>query len=446
QVSVSLSGHAGMASLGGISSDVYIFHGLSHAMAQWQPTSDTQAMIDAAGVATQAGRIYVFGGISTGYTNRLMAYDIDPCAEYVTCKGCAKKQTPSGDCAFCSHSGLCMLTDGTDPIDGTCPDLFRLTTDDCPNCSDNVGCATCSADPECGWCGQDGKCVEQQNGEPLYEDVFCQFFEWEGCAMCSAHGFDADACVADGLCGWCEASMSCMEGTADWTECEAGWQFSEYINCGDYTDCGACQAAGGTDEAGVCGWCSLGGQSACMPTDGTDPLNAVCPGTFLTDQCVDCHSLTSCGECTTQGEGVCGFCKSSNQCEFGDSLESYDSVCQDWRPESDVCVTKNDICAEQDDIVGCTNLDECGWCGSDKSGNLCFYGKKAGPLDPSAPFDTCATWTFVYLHADVTPLEIVGIVSFLLLMVVCVINCFWLGQRYFAQNRTKFMSIPEEDE
>ncbi|GIQ82964.1 hypothetical protein KIPB_004199 [Kipferlia bialata] len=381
-IPLSLDGTTSMLVTGGPNLDVLVFHPDSETWARW--STGVQTTLYYATAYAVNNFVHVFGGCgAAGYSeavSHLRVYWLDECAVHVPCGECAAADT----CGFCSQTGNCMTldADGVSPSDGVCTaDLFRTEEAQCPLCESYTLCGECVNDPNCGYCAVDKRCQESAGGVPLYGKE-CLFFEAEDCSSCSGHNqYGPEACVADPLCGWCAGAAvpTCMEGSATWSECPAGWEYDSVPDCDQYTTCGECASL--PTHPNQCGWCQGAneGLGACISGSINTPWEE-CPSQYTGGYCVDCTEYTTCDTCTvTSYTDICGWCASTGECVSGDGFGPLLGFCPDWRSPGDVCYTAIERCRDQSTYASCTSTDDCGWCGDEKDteqGGLCYFGGK----------------------------------------------------------------------
>jgi len=103
------------------------------------------------------------------------------------------------------------------PSSAYCSD-WRYYGSSCPAppdpCDVHADCATCTAASGCGWCEATGSCLTGTASGPT--GSYCSDWDYvpSDCAPsdpCNDH-WTCTTCTSDMACGWCESSYTCMTG------------------------------------------------------------------------------------------------------------------------------------------------------------------------------------------------------------------------------------------
>lgn len=178
-------------------------------------------------------------------------------------------------------------------------------------------------------------------------------------------------CASQPGCGWCSASRTCLQGTAQGPVngyCEPTgklWNFGTCPTCGSYSDCRACTLANGD-----CAFCPATNQ--CVSYD-----DASCPAKL---QSCPCNQYQSCSACTLLSNTACRWCPAA----AGGGCIDDTANCTTGAPAATCPCGDNKNCdACLDDFNGALN-NECSWCGGgvgcqDKGSKTCAIATLSCP-------------------------------------------------------------------
>lgn len=179
-------------------------------------------------------------------------------------------------------------------------------------------------------------------------------------------------CLADSLCGWCDATNQCILRSEDEqlsclktveisdNQTLAEWQYfvvepSQCVNCSDYITCDQCT------NAGICEWwpedarCFRLGRS---PT--AINASAQCP--------MPCHQRTNCTNCLDDN-GRCVWCETTSTCfSFAVYTSEFQfGICREWldqplADDKDLPRQQCKSCESHRNCSTCLQTLNCGWC------------------------------------------------------------------------------------
>lgn len=147
-----------------------------------------------------------------------------------------------------------------------------------------------------------------------------------------------------GICGWCAATETCMEGSAfgpaNGAKCLVTWEYGQCHHCENLQTCRDC-----LNFPGDCFYCQNGngGKGSCHHIGNPAPV-----GCAKTDTC-QCAQYSTCGECLGHGSSLCAWCPQTG-------------LCSPVTSNTTGCVTDKCPCNKYHTCTACKADDGCDWC------------------------------------------------------------------------------------
>jgi len=156
-------------------------------------------------------------------------------------------------------------------------------------CPSVVSCAGCVPSSGCGYCPSIEKCLPGGPSGP--NGSVCYGWIYNACPVCSIYT-SCTSCTDEPGCGWIASSSSCVSVDTQ--------GMSKFCPCNEYDQCTDCKRAG-------CVFCENSGACASSTSSTCVSTSATCNCTILTS--------SGCPVCALQDD-ICGWCSSSNTCNF----------------------------------------------------------------------------------------------------------------------------------
>ena len=117
---------------------------------------------------------------------------------------------------------LAVGVNGANGVDGASSASGASGTNEPKTCNELATCGLCMQNEKCGWCGSSSMCMDgtdigPNSTDPTTPAPICEE-DWNFSGECDGQTCGVrgtcTACLQDHVCGWCEGTQTCQEGSS----------------------------------------------------------------------------------------------------------------------------------------------------------------------------------------------------------------------------------------